>query len=212
MPAHVPCQPLCRSESQQLTRQKLLVAARRLFAEHGYGGTSLEAVAREAGFSKGAVYSNFDSKEQMFLAVLQEHRDETHLSLLAILDAEPPIPELLQRIGDWGDNCAQGGIWGYLALEYARHVKHDPALKALQSNLLQESWARIGTRLARYLRPEANIDPYHLGTLLLDLAHAPLSGIASSPTIGELLQLTMRSLLQAYGHEQPDPALALDKK
>ena len=53
------------------TRERLLAQAIRLFGEHGYAGVSLEDIAQAAGFTKGAVYSHFGSKEQTFLAALR---------------------------------------------------------------------------------------------------------------------------------------------
>lgn len=53
------------------TREQLLAQAARLFAERGYAGVSLEDIAQAAGFTKGAVYSHFGSKEQTFLATLR---------------------------------------------------------------------------------------------------------------------------------------------
>jgi len=63
---------LTREESQARTRADLLRAANRLFLRDGYAATSLAAIADEAGLTKGAVYSNFASKDDLFLAVLQQ--------------------------------------------------------------------------------------------------------------------------------------------
>lgn len=52
------------------TREQLLDAATRLFADRGYDGTSIEAVLREAGVSRGSLYHHFTGKEALFLAVL----------------------------------------------------------------------------------------------------------------------------------------------
>ena len=54
---------LTRPESQARTRAELIATARDLFLSDGYAGTSLERVAEAAGYSKGAVYSNFASKK-----------------------------------------------------------------------------------------------------------------------------------------------------
>ncbi|WP_154796146.1 helix-turn-helix domain-containing protein [Occultella kanbiaonis] len=62
--------PRSRRDQQQQTRDALVVAARGAFAEQGYHGANLETIARDAGFSKGAVYSNFDGKADLFLAVI----------------------------------------------------------------------------------------------------------------------------------------------
>jgi AcrR family transcriptional regulator len=61
-----------REETQARTRAQLLRAANRLFLRDGYVATSLATIAAEAGVTKGAVYSNFESKEDLFLAVLAE--------------------------------------------------------------------------------------------------------------------------------------------
>lgn len=67
---------LTREESKAKTRQELIRAANRLFLRNGYVATSLANIAEEAALTKGAVYSNFDSKEDLFLALLQESDPE----------------------------------------------------------------------------------------------------------------------------------------
>ena len=59
-----------RAESQAETRAQLLKTARQLFFDDGYHPTSLEKVADAAGYSKGAVYSNFRNKDELCLTVL----------------------------------------------------------------------------------------------------------------------------------------------
>jgi AcrR family transcriptional regulator len=67
---------LTREESKARTRQELIRAANRLFLRNGYTATSLANIADEAALTKGAVYSNFESKEDLFLALLQESDPE----------------------------------------------------------------------------------------------------------------------------------------
>ncbi len=69
------------------TKEKLLEQAVRLFAERGYAGVSLEDIAQAAGFTKGAVYSHFGSKEQTFLAALRAATED-----LASLGVAPERP------------------------------------------------------------------------------------------------------------------------
>jgi len=61
--------PATRAETQLQTRERLIDAATRVFARRGYHAATLEEVAREAGYSTGAVYSNFAGKEELFLAL-----------------------------------------------------------------------------------------------------------------------------------------------
>lgn len=67
---------LTREESKARTREELIRAANRLFLRNGYVATSLANIAEEAALTKGAVYSNFESKEDLFLALLQESDPE----------------------------------------------------------------------------------------------------------------------------------------
>jgi AcrR family transcriptional regulator len=81
---------LTREESKARTRQELLRAAQRLFLRNGFVATSLSDIAEEAGLTKGAVYSNFESKEDLFLALLAgdgERRYATHEELAPSADA-----------------------------------------------------------------------------------------------------------------------------
>jgi AcrR family transcriptional regulator len=63
---------LTRAERQARTRAALLDAAHELIVERGYAGASVVAIAERAGFTRGAFYSNFTSKEELFAALLQE--------------------------------------------------------------------------------------------------------------------------------------------
>ena len=56
-----PPKRLTRAESKERTFDALLAAAQRTFVEHGYHGATIDAIAGEAGFTKGAVYAHFDS-------------------------------------------------------------------------------------------------------------------------------------------------------
>jgi AcrR family transcriptional regulator len=63
---------MTRAESQARTRAALLQAGAEVFVERGFAGSSVEAIAERAGFTRGAFYSNFASKEELFAELLQE--------------------------------------------------------------------------------------------------------------------------------------------
>ena len=95
---------MTRAESQAQTRSQLVKTARQLFFEDGYHPTSLEKVADAAGFSKGAVYSNFRNKDELCIAVLDEVRAQRLAEILDIM-AKPDTSsrvEALQRMGRTG--------------------------------------------------------------------------------------------------------------
>jgi AcrR family transcriptional regulator len=68
-------QRLTRIQSREQTRRRLLEAAARLFGEKGFRATSVDDIAEAAGFSKGALYYNFETKDQLFEALVEEHID-----------------------------------------------------------------------------------------------------------------------------------------
>src|SRR2546421_10570182 len=65
-------QTLTRREKQRETRKSLLDAAARIFCQQGLEGASVEQVSQAAGYTKGAFYANFKSKEELFLVMLDE--------------------------------------------------------------------------------------------------------------------------------------------
>src|SRR6266478_1384227 len=68
------------------TREKLFEAAARVFEEQGIGGASIEAIAAAAGLTRGAFYSNFKSKDELIIAMLEDHVEQSirrNLDLLA---------------------------------------------------------------------------------------------------------------------------------
>jgi AcrR family transcriptional regulator len=107
---------LTRAERRAQTHEELLDAAESSFAAHGFHASSVASIAREAGYTKGAVYANFEGKTALFLAVLDRH-------IRRIQDAEPTsapgIADQFRR--DWG-------LLTFEALMFA--VREDPDLLA----------------------------------------------------------------------------------
>jgi len=82
-----PQERLSRTDSKEQTRRRLLESAGELFAAKGYAQTGLDEIAEKAGLTKGAVYSNFTSKADMALAVLDELALGPALAIFSQVDA-----------------------------------------------------------------------------------------------------------------------------
>src|ERR1700731_4572491 len=80
---------LTRGQQQALTRERLLGAAERVLAGHGYGGASIDLITAEAGYSKGGGYSNFESKEAVFLELLHLYMERDMAELERIVSLDP---------------------------------------------------------------------------------------------------------------------------
>ena len=84
--------PATRAEQQVQTRERLIDAAARVFARRGYHAATLAEVAREAGYSTGAVYSNFSGKEDLFLALADRQVAGRGEQARAIAELAPEDP------------------------------------------------------------------------------------------------------------------------
>ena len=89
---------LTRAERQARTREELVEAADRLFTKNGFHATSVDAVADDAGYTKGAVYSNFESKEDLFFAVYERRVDRRVADTEATLASGETAYEGLERL------------------------------------------------------------------------------------------------------------------
>jgi AcrR family transcriptional regulator len=119
-----------RAQRQAHTRKELVDAAERLFTAQGFHATSLDAVAAEAGFTKGAVYSNFASKEDLFFAVYERRVDARVAEVERILEAAPTPREGIVRIipGNGHRPEADDG-WMAVFFEFWAHVLRHPELR-----------------------------------------------------------------------------------
>src|SRR6478609_5671671 len=80
------------------TRDKLFEAAARVFEEQGIGGASIEALAAAAGFSRGAFYSNFKSKDELIIAMLEDHVDRSIRRNRDLLAQHSNIEDFLEAL------------------------------------------------------------------------------------------------------------------
>jgi AcrR family transcriptional regulator len=92
--------PVTRKEKQALTRTKLLSSASRLFCRHGLEQASVDDIARDAGYTKGAFYSNFKSKEELFLAMLDEKFGQEIERIESALGTEETPDEAVRHAGE----------------------------------------------------------------------------------------------------------------
>ncbi|MGP0029407.1 MAG: TetR/AcrR family transcriptional regulator [Acidimicrobiales bacterium] len=125
-------EPLTAERRRQQTREYLLQAAAQVFAEHGYHGASLDQVAAVAGFTKGAVYSNFKNKEDLFLALIEAAYARELAAIKETLELSDIPPEA--RLGDFV-NLIRGGFeqvpdnWSALYLEFTLYAMRNPTAR-----------------------------------------------------------------------------------
>jgi len=125
----VTIEPLTPERRRAMTREHLLEAAAVVFARNGYHGASLDEVAAAAGFTKGAVYSNFKSKEDLFLALIDYRIEKQAAAFAAELDAEVPGDEQLPRIQDLIARSFDRDQ-GALHYEFMAYAARNPEIRA----------------------------------------------------------------------------------
>jgi AcrR family transcriptional regulator len=144
---------LTRSQQTAATREDLLAAARRVFADRGYHAASLDEVAREAGYTKGAVYSAFGAKGRLFLAVYEREMERRWSTVEEEVEASLAAGE--QR--DPGERGARDffarmqaeGPWLLALMEFRLHAARDPELNAAYAELHRAALERLAGVLRR---------------------------------------------------------------
>ena len=80
------------------TREKLFEAAARVFEEEGIGGASIEAIAAAAGFTRGAFYSNFKSKDELIIAMLEDHVEQSIGRIRDLLEKHKNLADFIDAL------------------------------------------------------------------------------------------------------------------
>jgi AcrR family transcriptional regulator len=117
-----------RSEMVMRNRESVLAAARRVFLARGYTAATLEEIAEEAGFSKGVMYSQFESKADLFLSLLErriEERAQQNERIAAKLSGAEGVRQLIETFST--DAAAEVG-WALVLIEFRALVARDPQL------------------------------------------------------------------------------------
>jgi AcrR family transcriptional regulator len=124
-----------RAEIAEDNRREVLEAARRTFLDRGYHGASIDAIALAAGFTKGVVYSQFGSKDDLFLALLAERIEERRRSserlAEGVVGADGFVAVVRDAIGATADSLP----WQSLLLEFRAHAARHPATLARYADL-----------------------------------------------------------------------------
>jgi AcrR family transcriptional regulator len=176
----------------------LIAVGRRHFLRYGLGGAVAEKIAEDAGYSRGALYANFDGKEELFVAVIQEEQAR-HLNVFrSLLKEEPSSKKRLKKMRDTIADLMTDHDWIVLRAEFE--------VGALRSERIRQCFVEVhrqqlrdGSELVRDLlrSPEvtSKLKPDDFITVITNLAH----GLAVAQRIlgAELSQKSTRNLVQS---------------
>jgi AcrR family transcriptional regulator len=211
---------MSRDEQVERNRRLLLEAARRVFLARGYASASVDAIAEEAGFSKGVVYSHFDSKADMFLALLEARISERaeqneqlaeQLGGRQLAEAVPALALSLRRAEP---------EWMQLVMEFRLHAARVPELNRRYAQLHERTVDGLASVYAR-LHEGAGTTPRYparvlaqlelaisRGAFLEELAHPGAADLPLTEIMSDLVLQTARpaagAAIQSAAGREPD--------
>ncbi len=175
---------LTRQESKEVTRMRLIEAAERLFIRKGFDDASVDEISETAGYSRGAFYSNFDDKEQVFLAVIDRCRPKVPKVLDDMFQAMSEPAERIAAVREWFSHQWRLKDFIALRMEFARRAMRDRSVRKHLSELRRREHETYATSVGRYFGATNGIpaDPSEVVALaLLAVAH----GLGSHAIDGE---------------------------
>jgi AcrR family transcriptional regulator len=190
---------LSREDSREQTTQRLLDAAEKLIARKGLDAASVENIAAAAGYSRGAFYSNFKSKDDLFIELLRRDHQKSMTELNALRSGELSVDEVQRRAGDiysqmYRDNeCFMN--WTEARMMAARDTRFRAKLEALMAEkrgqiaaFIQYFYDRVGVT--------PSMPPEKMAMGFMSLAEGVKLFMMSSPT--EMTPATAESLLNLF--------------
>jgi AcrR family transcriptional regulator len=174
--------PSLRDEQKALTRRRLIDAGEAVFARSGYHGASVEEIAREAGASTGALYSNFAGKEDLFLALFEERIAADVRDYSQIAAAGATVEEQARGAADhWMAILRERPDYFPLFIEFWAYAIREPRLRK-----------RVAGQFAALRYASAR----------LFLEGAGRQGISLSGEAGELLGILINALANGLALEK----------
>jgi AcrR family transcriptional regulator len=162
---------------RQVTRARLLATAGEIFLSRGFAGTTVDAIAYEAGYTTGAVYSNFGGKADLFLAVL-EHTTATQLAAVRAGLDEARTDE--QRLEVFSTAIANEPGWQdrvAATIEFLSYARRHPELQARMRAAQQLADEAVGELLSALCRALGVEPPTPAHEIARDV-NAIISGLA----------------------------------
>ena len=188
-----------RQERSGTTRTRLLRAAEKIFARDGFEAAKLEEIAAEAGYTRGAFYANFSTKEDLFFALLEEEISSRIAGLEQLMQEYRESEAKLRAFREFFLSLSQDRRWSLLALEFKLFAVRHP-----------EARARLAAMNRRLVRPRVGILEQVMKGSLSKLPASPtavalsLSGASNAVALEHMLDRTampessMKKILARY--------------
>lgn len=165
---------ISRQESKDLTRQRLREAARVEFSSYGVAASSIDRITEAAGYSRGAFYSNYSSKNELALELINENNSRDVALWQNMIDTLHDPAVLVPELRAHFDQVTRQRDWSLLRLELRLEAERDPQFRAsydaANEALISQLQAMIRA-LARVAACEDSTDVEHVARVVYAFAH-----------------------------------------
>ena len=208
---------LTRKEKQADTRSRLLRSAAKVFCRKGMDRGSVEEVAGDAGFTKGAFYANFKSKEELFLAMLDERFGERIDEIDRIAEAGGPLESQVRGAGeDFAHGLGADPVWQRLFFEFTAYAARNDDFRqelVTRYRALRDRIAAVYARGAERAGVESPLPVDHVAMMTFAMANGfALEKLLEPETVPDELYGTMLAVfftgLRTLVEERDGAALA----
>lgn len=174
---------LTRNERKAQTRAQLIGAAARVFARKGYHAATVDDIAEEAGFTKGAFYSNFESKEDVFVELVADRSRNWTIAVARAYEGEGSFAERLEQGGKVLTRMMnEEGDWMRLFMEMFSQCIRDPRLRKRLAGAYEESRLLIARAVQKEYGPDLPIPRDQLATMILAVTDGFVMQRLADPT------------------------------
>jgi len=190
---------LSREDSREQTTQRLLEAAQKLIARKGLDAASVENIAAAAGYSRGAFYSNFKSKDDLFIELLRRDHEKGTRDLNALRASDLPMDQIQARARDIYAHMFRDNESFMTWTEARMMAARDTRFRAKLDTLMNEKRAQIAAFIQYFydrvgIKPE--MPPEKMAMGFMSLAEGVRLFMLSSPS--EMTASTAEALLSLF--------------
>jgi AcrR family transcriptional regulator len=189
---------LTRKQKQERTRSSLLSSAAKLICRKGITEASVEDIATDAGYTKGAFYANFKSKEEMFLVMLDKAYAAELERLDAHLSGEAHVEEVRRSAEGFLEFVRADPEWPRLYFEFVAYAARNPEFRdelATRNRAMRDQIAEVIRRWTADFEGDPPFPFEDIATMLFCLADGFLVQQLVEPDVNDDIYATMNTTL-----------------
>jgi len=187
---------LTRAESMALTRKRLLDCALGIFLRDGFSGTTIEKISEEAGYSRGAFYAHFSSKEDVFLEIIASQASVVTPILVERINQASSPSAMVEVLSEWAQERSRSQNLSFIMMEAMQQAQRHGTLDERYKALFNSNWYKVGEAMRQFF-PDQRLpcQPEELVAIIVALSYNPVVSGASGHNAGNLVRLALTSLM-----------------